>query len=163
MKKKLSLINWLNQVLRDGGSAFHAIHFDSLENCGSHGEVGLELVRIAIEVLISSRNHVCGNVGNSRELILSIFLPLGVSEEALPWNSDLWGKVKAADELPSLYIISGSQIFDEDMEEYRRPISIPIEGSGDVTAVFRSFRNSEAMMKSWEFTSGIYLIKKIES
>lgn len=157
MKTKIFVNDWIDQVLRNTGSEADSIHFDSLKECDYQHEIGFELISKALEVINDVKNHINGFESNSLELTTVVFLPLDVSDEILLWKEELWESVGTAKEPPSLYLIKGGQIFDDDMEEYRRPISMPAHGHGTVRAIFRSFRDAESMKNLWEFTSGIYL------
>ncbi len=162
MKAKIFVNDWVDQVLRNAGSEGDSIHFSSLKECDAH-QIGSELVCKALEIINGVRSHIQGAESNSNELIALVFLPLGASDDILLWEDELWESLGTTNEPPSLYLMQDSQIFDENMEEYRRPISVPpIHGHGTVRAVFRSFRDAEAMKNLWEFTSGIYLVARVD-
>jgi hypothetical protein len=86
---------------------------------------------------------------------------LGSSENLVFYNENIINDVGNDDENPSLYILKNEVIFSDSCEEYRRPISINVEGNIEFTCIFRSFREYEYLVESWEFDSVVYLIGKI--
>jgi len=158
MKTKLSLSSWLSDSILDGGSVVRCIHLDRLENKYSSNLVGIDLARFSYQLLLNVLSDLQKYFVNPVAQNAIVFLPLGVSDAIMEWEPEIWEKVSGKDEPPSLYIIKREQIFDDDMEEYHRPVRLPFDCASNVRAIFRSFRDDNAIRNSWEFTSGIYLI-----
>ncbi len=160
MKKTENLNDWLARAIASQENV-QTIHFDSLCNSIGHQSEGLELVRYAHTLLASTLQYLRSLPHEHGVKHVIVFLPVGVSDEFLIWSPENWKTLDCVEEPPSLYLMRDTQIFDDESEEYRRPLSMPIETQMPVRAIFRSFRDQEAMTHSWEFSSGIYLIVSI--
>jgi hypothetical protein len=157
MKKLIHLNDWLSQAISSDKNVV-TIHLNSISDCEIEGVVGLDLVRATYEILNSAVAFMqsLSSVHKVRHVIL--FLPLNTSSDLMNWSPDFWNKLDCIDEPSSIYLLRDVLIFDEESEEYRCPIILPFEDRFQYRAIFRSFRNQEAIENSWEFTSGIYLI-----
>ena len=161
MKKKENLNDWLARVMASQKNV-ETIHLDGLDENNGKQISGLELVRYAHAMLVSTLLFLRTLTYGHRVKHAMVFLPVGVSDEFLIWSPEIWKTLDCVEEPPSLYLLRDTQIFDDESEEYRRPISIPVETQTPLRAVFRSFRDQEAMANSWEFSSGVYLIASID-
>jgi hypothetical protein len=161
MKSKYLLGNWLDQCVVDQKSTVHSIHFDRLDGYDRPGAISDELVKLVFQALAFVAGYMESKIKNSDVWTVVAFLPICSSDEILSWETDYWQKLSWVEEPPSLYFVKGSQLFEDDIEEYRRPVIIPFENNETVTAIFRSFRDRESMENSWEFTTGIYLATKL--
>ncbi|WP_146171866.1 hypothetical protein [Pseudoduganella armeniaca] len=159
--KKLETVHeWLCQVV-PGQRDVESVHLNRIEGDKSSQLTGLGLIKYVYEILMSVVLQLQTLHGKHGVRQAVVFIPVAATDELVFWNPKIWGDVNCKDEPPSLYIIRENQIFDEDCEEYRRPLSVPINGGNGVKAIYRSFRDQEAIDNSWEFTSGVYLIASL--
>ncbi|MFI4979457.1 MAG: hypothetical protein ACHQIO_03845 [Nevskiales bacterium] len=143
------------RLAREEGAA-RSFHFDQIENYSKAPKEGLSLLHYACSVLSDARHAIVeseGTVNGNKPLI---YFPLKDSEDIKLWSEHLWGELGGSNEPPSLYLIS-DEPFQMLAEEYRRPIPLHSTFSGDYSAIYRCFRNPDAVNHSWEFTVGIYL------
>jgi len=161
MKGVIDLNDWLGQI-SVSKMEIESIHFDSISGFECEKLSGVELVHCAYQLLQAVVIFVRSLADIHGIKHTMVFLPVGMSDELERWHVDIWNRLGCVDEPPSLYLLRDSQIFDENSEEYRCPIAVPIENEVLLRAVFRSFRNQEAIENSWEFSSGIYLIASID-
>lgn len=161
MKRFESVNEWLRQVAT-GQRSFESVHLDELEG-GKYSQLaGLELVRYVRQILLSAVLQLRTSIAGHGIRRVVVYLPVDVTDELMPFTHEIWRDLACADEPPSLYVLRGEQVFDDDCEEYRRPVLLPIEDSHNLKAIFRSFRDQEDMDNSWEFTSGIYIIASLD-
>ena len=161
MIKAMNLNDWLGVAVASQKKV-QTVHFDRLDICRSVQLAGIELVRQAQTVIASVQLFLRGITDEHGVKFVIVFLPLGISDEVSFWRPELWEKVDYDNEPPALYLLRDTEIFDDESEEYRCPVEVPVEGLISTRAVFRSFRNEEAMKNGWEFTSGIYLVTAVD-
>ena len=157
MAEKITLFNWLERSILQHGDIFGSIHFNELDELGNYSR-GNDLVRHSCEVLQSIVFFLRSQSEAKNIYYALVFLPLPASQKLLLWEEGWWQKVGEDVEPPSLYLIKNEQIFDEPAEEYRFPIDTPVINRFAIRALFRSFRDAEAMRHSWDYSNGIYLI-----
>lgn len=161
MKNFETVYEWLLQIVH-GQRGVESVHLNRLDGGKCSQLAGLELVQYVREILLAVALRLQTSLAGHGVRQVVVFLPIDVTDELMLWTPEVWNRLTCADEPPSLYVIRDQQVFDDACEEYRRPVPMPVgEGQG-VKAIFRSFRDQEAIDNSWEFTSGIYLIASLD-
>ncbi|MGB9991947.1 hypothetical protein [Pseudoduganella rhizocola] len=161
MKNFETVYDWLLQVV-NGQRGVESVHLNRLDGDKCRQLAGLELVQYVREILLAVVLHLQTALAGHGVRQVVVFLPVDVTDELMFWTPEVWNGLNCADEPPSLYVICDQQVFDDDCEEYRRPVPMPVGGGHDVKAIFRSFRDQDAIDNSWEFTSGVYLIARLD-
>ncbi len=160
--KNFKIFNdWLSHAVA-GQNKVESTHFDCIDGWKREQFSGLELVQYTQAMLVTALMFLRSLRYEHGVKHVVMFLPVAASDEALTWNPEIWNRVDCLEEPPSFYLLRDTQIFDDESEEYRRPIAMPIENRESIRAVFRSFRNVEAIKNEWEFTSGVYLIGDVD-
>lgn len=144
-----------------GQHAVESIHLNRIDDGRCKELAGLDLVCYIQEILVAIVLQLRKNTFGHEVRHAVAFLPVGVTDDIRRWTPQIWESLDCTDEPPSLYLIRDQQIFNDDCEEYRRPILLPTGEYGALQAVFRSFRDQEAIENSWEFTAGIYVIASL--
>lgn len=161
MKNFETIYEWLRQVAI-GQRGVESVHLNRLERGKCNQLAGIELIQYVREILLSVVLQLRTSSAGHGIRCVVVFLPVDVTDELMPWTPEVWDSLTCADEPPSLYVIRDEQVFNDDCEEYRRPVPMPLEDSHGLKAMFRSFRDQDAIDNSWEFTSGIYVIASLD-
>lgn len=161
MKNFETVDDWLVQVAA-GQRGVESVHLNQLEGGKCSQLVGMELVRYVREILLSVVLQLRTSLAGSEVRQAVVFLPVDVTDEQVRWTPDLWNDLACAGEPPILYVLRDEHVFNDDCEEYRLSVPMPIVDCHGLKAVFRSFRDQEAIDNSWEFTSGIYVIASLD-
>jgi hypothetical protein len=155
---KKAFQEWLEEAATQSNAAFESAHVDELEGLPLSDEAGVELVQRSCALLEEGR-AVLQNVQGARPLrYLLMFLPLAPTSTLSLWEEEAWNKVTGADEPLTVYLIAGDQLFEEWDEEYRRPVQVPVAEHSGCRAIYRCWRTSDDMQRSWEFARGVYII-----
>lgn len=160
-KAKLTTpVEWtIRNLTQERNDNFRSIHFDYLRYYRKENPKGLNLLKYAFLVL-REVHAVAQDILNKSPQIKfhpMIYFPLGDSPNIMNWNNAYWEELGKDNEPPSLYLFPTKQIFEDYVEEYRKPIDIPVEEQKELLAIFRCCRDLRSMENSWEFSIGIYL------
>ena len=161
MKNFETLYDWLRHVAA-GQRGVESVHLNRLEGGKCSQLAGIELIQYVREILLSMVLQLQTSIAGHGVRQVVVFLPVGVTDELMHWTPNVWYGLGCSDEPPSLYVIRDEHVFNDDCEEYRLPVPMPIEDCHGLKAVFRSFRDQEAIDNSWEFTSGIYVVTSLD-
>lgn len=156
-----TVYDWLCHVTT-GQRGVESIHLNRLEGDKCSQLAGIELIRYVRELLLSVVLQLRTSIAGHGVRQVVVFLPVDVTDELVHWTPDVWNGLDCAGEPPSLYVIRADQVFNDDCEEYRLPLAMPIEDCLGLKAIFRSFRDQESIENSWEFTNGIYIIAALD-
>ncbi len=155
---KKTFEKWLEEAVTQSIAAFESAHVDEFEGLGVFEGDGLELVRQCCALLEDGRTILRSVQGARSFRYLTMFLPLGHTSVLRLWQDELWDRVTGAGEPPSVYLIAGDQLLEEWDEEYRRPVQVPLANRSGFRALYRCWRTTDDMQRSWEFASGIFII-----
>lgn len=161
MKYFETVYDWLRHVVA-AQRGVESVHLNELEGGKCSQLAGIKLVQYVREILLSVVLQLRTSIAGHGVRQVVVFLPVDVTDELMSWTPDAWDNLACTDEPPSLYVIRDEQIFNDDCEEYRLPVPMPIDDCHGLKAIFRSFRDQEAIDNSWEFTSGVYIIASLD-
>lgn len=161
MRQRLKFPNWIDDLSGDA-RAIRSIHLDQLCEYDPDGLKGKALAEYMVDLIDDFSEYVKYNkIFKKNETHIVIFIPLICTDELLLWNDRIYNEIGNDEEPASVYIYYGEDIFGNDLEEYRKPIDGSFKGRDGLLIIFRSFRDRNAIDNQWEFTNGIYLVKKI--
>lgn len=153
MKGSERLEDWIGRVALSG-APFDSVHFDELSDDTWRALSGIDLGVFAQDRVRATVSLLTNRVSATDVRYVAVDLPIGMSDDLTRWSPGLWEHVASVAEPPSLYLVRNADLFPDDHEEYRRPVPPPFADVG-CRAVFRSFRDREAMDRSWEFGNGV--------
>ncbi|MDX8525880.1 hypothetical protein RFM68_15310 [Mesorhizobium sp. MSK_1335] len=161
MIRKSSVHRWLAQEL-SSGSKIKSTHFDEFIDYSPDKYSRNEILNYSIELIAEISGYISESFHLSGVKFIVVFIPLSVTADLKMWNEELLSFLGKPEEPPAVYVIFEDDIFGNESEEYRRPIEVlsQLEKSG-VLAIFRSFRDRLSMTNEWEFTNGIYLVRRV--
>lgn len=162
MTRMYKLTDWVQEFLQSSKEV-DSIHFDELVEMSSSKASGFDVVSNAAVLLKSVTSQLYAMFEDRGVRCVLVYLPLDVTDDILSWSSQLLQKAGHTFEPPSLYMLRRNYIFGDTSEEYRRPVEIPNISDENIRVLFRSSRGSVAILRSWEFNSGIYLISEVGS
>ncbi|QND64162.1 hypothetical protein HB777_09735 [Mesorhizobium loti] len=161
MTKKNTIYSWLDRAISNRDGKEKSAHLTDFLEYTPRLLVGVDFAKYVYDIVETPDIYLRESDEKDVNIFIVVYIPIGASNEINLFSQDIWQKLRPMKEPPSLYVFKSEIFFDENMEEYRRPISIPFQCDPSDCALFRSFRDMEAIAKEWEFTTGIYLIKKL--
>ena len=168
-RKTLTPSEWVTQSIQDSKNDFMDAHFDIFQDYRS--QRGLSLLTYACHVLIEARASAELLANEQKYFKPFIYLPFGYNLACVPWDSSNWIQLgekngQAIYEPPSLYLLAKRELLlaSLDLEEYRFPLQFPsdflLDEKNKIAALYRCFRDQQAIENDWEFAMGIYLFYK---
>jgi hypothetical protein len=157
---KISLVDWLHSAFRAPDRVTDDVHFDQLTGNWDGVRNGKEWVPHSRAALreVKRMASVCTNLSGVRYAVVA--LPLDESKHIRVWKRRYWRTAGMRTEPPSLILTKAD--FDERYgEEYHRRLDVFGDADPDLTAVFRSCRQLDAMDDDDSFDNVILLIATI--
>ncbi len=157
MKAKLRLQKVIKEAINL--DKLYSRHLDEIDiDIVITGEIAFDFMNLVecISIICLECQRIESNIRT-----VAVSMPLGYSSEIRHWCPSSWKNIGNIAEPASIYISFSDDLFGNEFEEYRFPITSPDENRTGIDILFRSSRSVEASVNDWEFSNDLFIVASV--